>query len=68
MARIIISHSIDHHVVLVTMHRSFNTLEEAQAFAQGKDVVDIYRTKGRFKVEYLKTKRVDYDADGFPIK
>ena len=68
MARIIISHSIDHHVELVTMHRSFNTLEEAQAFAQGKDVVDIYRTKGRFKVEYLKTKRVDYDAVGFPIK
>ena len=66
MARVICS-SIDHHVELLTLHRSFDTLEAAQRFAHGKDVVDIYRSKGRFKVEYYKTKRVEYDKNGFPI-
>ncbi len=68
MARQIISWSIDHHIELLTLHRSFDTLEAAERFAQGKDVVDIYRAKGRFKVKYHKIKRVDYDENGFPIK
>ena len=68
MARSIISWSIDHHVERITMHRSFDTLEAARKFAEGKTVVDIYRSNGRIKVEYLKVKRVDYDEDGLPMK
>lgn len=36
------------------LSRSFDTLEEATAFAEGKVVVDIYKSKGRYKVEWLK--------------
>lgn len=35
--------------------RSFNTLQEAEAFAEGKDVIDIFRNKDRFTVEWKKT-------------
>lgn len=36
------------------LHRSFETLEEAERFAEGKNVRDIYRCKGRYKVEWIK--------------
>lgn len=68
MYKRILSHSLNHHVELRIMHRSFPTLAAAQKFAEGKEVDDIYRAKGRFVVEYRKTVRVDYDANGFPIK
>ena len=68
MAQRIISHSLDFHIEQRTMHRSFDTLEAAQKFAEGKDVRDIYRVHGRFKVEYVNTIRVDYDENGLPIK
>ena len=41
-----------------TLTRSFETLEAANAFANGKDVRDIYRNKGRYVVEWVKTKGV----------
>lgn len=34
--------------------RCFDTLEAAQKFAKGKDVLDIYRAKGKFCVEWVK--------------
>ena len=37
-----------------TLSRSFQTLEAAQKFAEGKQVIDIYRNKGRFVVEWIK--------------
>ena len=61
MAKRILSWSIDHHIEQRTLSRSFDTLEEAQKFAEGKAVTDIYKSKGRFKVEWEKVKRVDYD-------
>ena len=36
------------------LSRSFDTLEEAQRFADGKDGTDIYRCKGKYKVEWIK--------------
>ena len=42
-----------------TLSRSFDTYEEAQAFATGKEVLDIYRSKGKYKVEWLKTAKID---------
>ena len=60
MERRIVEHSIDYHVEEVTLSRSFDTLEQAKAFAEGKDVRDIYKAHGRFKVEYVKTKRVEH--------
>lgn len=68
MAKRIIANSIDFHVEQRTLSRSFDTLEAAQKFAEGKDVRDIYRAHGRFKVEWEHTKRVDYDENGFPIR
>ena len=44
-----------------TLSRSFDTLEEANKFAEGKQVTDIYRAAGRFKVEWLKTTEVKFD-------
>lgn len=38
-----------------TLSRSFGTLAEAEAFSRGKNVVDIYRTQGKYRVEWLKT-------------
>lgn len=43
--------------------RSFETLEQANAFADGKQVVDIYRSKGRFVVEWQKTIMLDGDGN-----
>ena len=40
------------------LSRSFNTLEEANQFAEGKQVTDIYRHKGRFRVEWIKTEQI----------
>lgn len=38
-----------------TLTRSFQTLEAAQKFAEGKNVKDIYRRNGKFVVEWVKT-------------
>lgn len=37
-----------------TLSKSFDTLSDAEKFAKGKDVVDIYRSKGKIKVEWIK--------------
>ena len=37
-----------------TLTRSFQTLEAAQKFADGKDVRDVYRKNGKFVVEWVK--------------
>ena len=37
-----------------TLTRSFDTLEAAQKFAEGKDTQDIYRSKGKYVVEWVK--------------
>lgn len=42
------------HYTRRKLTRSFDTLEAAQKFAEGKIVLDIYRANGRFKVEWLK--------------
>ena len=42
------------HKIRRVLTRSFDTLEEAERFAEGKDVRDIFRSKGRFKVEWIK--------------
>ena len=44
-----------------TLHRSFQTLEAAQNFSFGKCVKDIYRSKGKFVVEWVK---IIPDRDG----
>ena len=36
------------------LSRSFDTLEEARTFAEGKTNTDIYISKGRYKVEWTK--------------
>ena len=64
MAKRIISRSLDFHFEQRTFHRSFDTLEAAQKFAEGKDVREIYRSKGRYKVEWVTMNRVDYDENG----
>lgn len=40
-----------------TLSRSFDTLGKAVRFAEGKTVTDIYRSNGRYKVEYIKEER-----------
>ena len=42
-------------IIVKTLSRSFDTIEEARRFAEGKQVTDIYRFKGRFRVEWKKT-------------
>ena len=37
-----------------TLSRSFKTLDEAERFASGKQVTDIYMSKGLVKVEWTK--------------
>ena len=37
------------------LSRSFNTLESAQKFAEGKDGTDIFRANGKYKVTWIKT-------------
>ena len=39
--------------------RSFPTLEAAEKFAKGKQVLDIYRNRGKFTVEWIKTIPMD---------
>ena len=39
---------------VIRLSRSFDTLEDAQKFANGKTCVDIYKSKGRYRVEWLK--------------
>lgn len=41
------------------LSRSFDTLEAAQKFAEGKNVFDICKSKGRFKVIWIKTIEVN---------
>lgn len=48
------------------LSRSFNTLEEAQRFAENKQVIDIYRTKGCYKVEWVKV--IDMNTDETRIR
>lgn len=36
------------------LSRSFETMEEASRFADGKRNAEIYRSNGRYKVEYIK--------------
>ena len=38
------------------LSRSFDTLEDANNFAEGKQVTDIYRSNGKYKVEWVKIK------------
>lgn len=40
------------------LSRSFDTLEEATRFAEGKKITDIYKSKGRYKVEWLKVEYI----------
>lgn len=44
-----------------TLSRSFNTLEEAQKFAENKKVTDIYRVGGKFKIEWQKITEIHWD-------
>ena len=68
MSKRIISSSLYFHIEKRTMRRSFDTLDAARKFAEGKDVVDIYRSNGRFTVEWTNVVRVDYDENGLQIK
>ena len=43
--------------------RSFPTLDAAQKFAEGKDVQDIYRSKCKYVVEWVKMIEGGYDHD-----
>lgn len=43
------------YIIVKRLSRSFDTKEEAERFADGKLNTDIYRSKGRFKVEWVKT-------------
>ena len=42
------------------LSRSFNTIEEAVAFAEGRQAADIYKSKGKYKVEWIKVKGVEH--------
>ena len=44
-----------------TLSRSFDTLEAAQKFAEGKRVTDIYRAGGKFKVEWQTVTEIHFD-------
>ena len=41
------------------LSRSFDTLEEAQRFAEGKNVTDVYKCKGKYKVEWIKKEVIE---------
>lgn len=43
------------HTIHKRLTRSFDSLEQANKFAEGKQVIDIYVCDGRYKVEWLKT-------------
>lgn len=44
----------DGDTIVKTLSRSFDTLEEAVRFSQGKRTTDIYKSKGKYRVEWLK--------------
>lgn len=46
----------DGSTIVRRLSRSFDTIGEATKFAEGKEIVDIYKSKGRYKVEWIKTK------------
>lgn len=60
--------SLDGFTKRQTLTRSFDTLEAAQKFAEGKNTLDIFRAKGRFKVQWVKETRFIYDENGNPVK
>ena len=41
------------------LSRSFDTLEAAERFAEGKQVTDIYRKHGKFTVVWIKKVAID---------
>ena len=43
------------HTKQKTLSRSFETLDEAKGFSKGKNVVDIYVSHGKYRVEWVKT-------------
>jgi len=46
------------------LSRSFDTLDEAREFAEGKEGTDIYSFKGKFKVTWIKI--IQTDLEGKP--
>ena len=51
------------HYVKRTLSRSFDTLEAAQKFAENKDAEDIFRSKGRFVVRWVKTTHLQDETE-----
>lgn len=41
------------------LSRSFDTLDAAQKFAEGKELLDIYKSKGKYKVVWIKTVKLN---------
>ena len=41
------------------LSKSFDTIDEARRFADGKNVLDIYVSKGKYKVTWLKEVKID---------
>lgn len=44
----------DGHTKERRLTRSFNTLEEARRFSEGKRDTDIFKNRGRYTVEWVK--------------
>lgn len=44
----------DGYIITRQLTRSFDTMEQARRFAEGKHVTDMYVSNGRYKVEWLK--------------
>lgn len=42
------------YTIAKRLSRSFDSLEEAQIFLKNKVNADIYKSKGRYKVEWIK--------------
>ena len=42
------------HKIRRVLTRSFDTIDDAKRFAEWKDVTDIFRSHGRFTVEWIK--------------
>lgn len=42
------------YTITKRLSRSFDSLEEAQMFSENKMNADIYKSKGRYKVEWIK--------------
>lgn len=45
---------VNGYTVAKRLSRSFGTIEEASRFAKDKTNADIFRSKGKFKVEWTK--------------